>query len=77
MIPVTDISDVQFGFRENRGTNFACTFLNDIASYCKLRNTPLFVAALDAEKCFDSIYHISLFCMLINVLPASIVQLVL
>ena len=70
MIPVTDISDVQFGFRENRGTNFACTFLNDIASYCKQRNTP-FVVALDAEKCFDSICHISLFFKLINVLLAS------
>ena len=43
--------------------------LNDVTSYCKSRNSPLFLATLDAEKCFDSIYHVSLFLKLIDVLP--------
>ena len=49
---------------------FACNFRNDIASYCKSRNSTLFLATLDAKKCFDSICHVSLFLKLIDVLPA-------
>ena len=69
IIPSAEISDNQFGFRENRGTAFACNLLNDLTSYCKSRNSPLFLATLDAEKCFDSICHVSLFLKLIDVLP--------
>ena len=69
IIPCSDISDNQFGFRNNRGTAFACNLLNDVASYCKSRNSTLFLATLDAEKCFDSICHVSLFLKLIDVLP--------
>ena len=69
ILPDTDLSDTQFGFHENRGTAFACNLLNDITSYFKSQNSPVFVAALDAEKCFDSICHVSLFLKLIHVLP--------
>ena len=69
IIPSAEISDNQFGFRESRGTAFACNLLNDVTSYCKSRNSPLFLATLDAEKCFDSICHVSLFLKLIYVLP--------
>ena len=69
IIPSAEISDNQFGFRENRGTAFACNLLNDVTSYCKSRNSSLFLATLDAEKCFDSICHVSLFLKLIDVLP--------
>ena len=69
IIPSAEISDNQFGFRESRGTAFACNLLNDVTSYCKSRNSPLFLATLDAEKCFDSICHVSLFLKLIDVLP--------
>ena len=69
ILPDTDLSDIQFGFRENRGTAFACNLLNDITSYSKSQNSPVFVAALDAEKCVDSICHVSLFLKLIHVLP--------
>ena len=65
----TDLFDTQFGFRENRDTAFACNLLNDITSYFKSQNSLVFVAALDAENCFDSICHVSLFLKLIHVLP--------
>ena len=58
ILPDTDLFDTQFGFRENRGT-----------FYFKSQNSPVFVAALDAETCFDSICHVSLFLKLIHVLP--------
>ena len=69
ILPDTDLFDTQFGFRENRRTALAYNLLNDITSYLKSQNSPLFVAALDAEKCFDSICHVSLFLNLIHVLP--------
>ena len=69
VLPDTDLFDTQFGFRGNRGTAFACNLLNDITSYFKSQNSPVFVAALDAEKCFDSICQVSLFPKLIHVLP--------
>ena len=33
ILPDTDLFDIQFGFREDRGTPFACHLLNDITSY--------------------------------------------
>ena len=42
IIPSAEISDNQFGFRESRGTAFACNLLNDVRSYCKSRNSSLF-----------------------------------
>ena len=69
ILPDTDLFDTQFGFRENRGTAFACNLLNYITSYFKSQNSPVFVAALDAEYCFDSTCHVSLFLKLIHVLP--------
>ena len=69
ILPDTDLFDTQFGFRENRGTAFACNLLNDITSYFKSQNSHVFVAALAVEKCFDSICHVSLFLKLIHVLP--------
>ena len=68
-IPSAEISDNQFGFRESIGTAFAFNRLNDVTSDCKSRNSSLFLATLDAEKCFDSICHVSIFLKLIDVLP--------
>ena len=67
ILPDTDLFDTQFGFRENRRTAFTCNLLNGITSYFKSQNSPVFVAALDAEKCFDSICHVSLCLKLIPV----------
>ena len=69
ILPHSDLFETQFGFRENRGITFACNLLNDITSYFKYQNSPVFVAALDADKCFDYICHVSLFLKLYYVLP--------
>ena len=37
--------------------------------YCQHTNTNMFVCSLDAEKCFDSIWHDGLFYKLHHVLP--------
>ena len=40
ILPDTYLFDTQLGFRENRGTAFACNLLNDITSYFKSQNSP-------------------------------------
>ena len=55
MFPADTCSDNQFGFREKRGTAFGATPLNDVASYFRNNESPLYMCSLDAEKCFDSI----------------------
>ena len=71
LIPQADISENQFGFREGRGTSFGCRFMSDIISYYKHQGSPIYICSLDAEKCFDSICHTSLFYKLIDVIPSS------
>ena len=43
--------------------------LNDLMCYCKGNDTNIFLCSLDAEKCFDTIWHSGLFYKLSNVLP--------
>ncbi len=69
LVPEVNISESQYGFRKGRGTGMANALLNDVISYCKFKDSPLFLASLDAEKCFDSVCHVSLFVKLIDVLP--------
>jgi retron-type reverse transcriptase len=64
-----NLPDFQFGFRKGRGTDFCSTTLNDVMAYAALQNTPLFISALDAEKCFDRIWHSGLLHKLIDILP--------
>jgi hypothetical protein len=71
MVPPDNVSDVQFGFRAKRGTSFGCRLLNDIAYYQTHKGSPLYVCSLDAEKCFDRIWHSGLFFKLWGVLPVS------
>ncbi len=61
MMPTDHACDTQFGFRSNRSTVAACSVLNDISRYYNNRGSPVFVAALDAQKCFDCIWHAGLF----------------
>ena len=61
----------QFGFRKGRGTAMACNCLNDLSLYCKSKGSLLYICSLDAEKCFDTIWHDGLFYKLLDVLPRS------
>ena len=60
ILPDTNLFDTQFGFRENRGTAFACNLLNYITSYFTSLNSHVFVAALDAE--FFLILYVTCHC---------------
>jgi hypothetical protein len=64
-----NLPDSQFGFRKGRGTDFCSTTLNDVMAYAASQNTPLFISALDAEKCFDRIRHSGLLYKFICILP--------
>lgn len=68
IMPSPDLSPSQFGFRAGRGTSSACRLLNDIMCYFNYDKTNIYVCSLDAEKCFDSIWHDGLFYKLRDVL---------
>ena len=57
IIPDDNASETQFGFRSKRGTAFGCRLLNDIVHYQNSKGSPVYVCSLDAEKCFDRIWH--------------------
>jgi hypothetical protein len=67
-----EINKSQFGFRKNRGCDQASALLNDTISYCLHNNSSVFLCSLDAQKCFDKIWHDGLFYKLIDVLPVHI-----
>ena len=50
-------SDLQFGFLRNRGTREASLLVQETAQDHMSRRSPLFVANLDARKCFDRLWH--------------------
>ena len=57
LLPDVCIHGTQFGFREKRGTAFVTAFVTDITAYFNDRSSPVYISSLDAEKCFDSIWH--------------------
>ncbi len=59
----------QFGFRSGYGVYNGLNLLNDIMCHSKYTGSNMFLCSLDAEKCFDSIWHDGLFYKLYNVLP--------
>jgi exonuclease III len=65
------ISDNQFGFQEGKSTTMACSLINDILAYCVHHKSPVYVATLDAEKCFDKIWHDGLHFKLMKHLPLN------
>ena len=68
---VLGLSNSQYGFRECRGTEFCSAMLNDISLFCKEQRTPLYICSLDAEKCFDKIWHPGLFYKLLDKLSTD------
>jgi hypothetical protein len=69
MMPPEYACDSQYGFRGKRSTVAACTILNDVAHCYKAAGSPVFVCSLDAQKCFDNIWHSGLFYKLIEHFP--------
>ena len=69
MLPPDNVSPSQYGFRKHRGTAFACSLFNDVQSYFRFKKSPLFSCSLDAEKCFDSLWHSALFFKLMHKIP--------
>ena len=51
----------QFGFRKVRGTTTADSLAHNIVKYMNNIDTPDYICSLEAEKCFDSIWHDGLF----------------
>ena len=70
-MPEDNVGECQFGFRAGRGTSFGCAFLNDIIHYFNGQGSPLYICSLDAEKCFDRIWHAGLMFKLWDVLPLN------
>ena len=62
-------SCTQFGFKNGLGIDHAISFLNDSARYFNSRESPVYVCSLDAEKCFDRVWHDGLFFKLLPRLP--------
>ena len=69
MIPEDKVHDNQFGFRKGRNTSLCGAMLNDILAYFVNGQSPVFICSLDAEKCFDLIWHNGLFYKLWDSIP--------
>ena len=72
VIPKFDVHNTQFGFQSGKGTPFVTCFVNDSISYFNQHGSPVYMCSLDAEKCFDSIWHKGLLYKLINVMSDSL-----
>lgn len=53
--------DTQYGFRPGRGTGFVTCLINDMTASFNAAGSPVYLCTLDAEKCFDTIWHNGLF----------------
>jgi exonuclease III len=62
-------ADTQFGFRQGRCTAQAVSIIHDTVKIMNHADSPVFLATLDAEKCFDRIWHDGLFYKLIGLVP--------
>ena len=71
MMPDDHAHSNQFGFRRGRSTAFPCSFLFDITLDHTRQGSPLFICSLDAEKCFDTIWHDALFFKLYSQIPIA------
>jgi len=60
-----------FKWAKNRGVAMPSTIINDVIQHCKMEKTPLFICSLDAEKCFDRIWHAGLFYKLMDKIPVQ------
>ena len=68
-MPTASLNSNQFGFRKGCGTSFGIGLLNGVLSHYKYSKTPMFMCGLDAERCFDSLWHDGPFFKLKKFLP--------
>ena len=71
ILPQDTAHSKQFRYREGRGISMVCTFINDLLQYYSVKGSNVFFCSLDAEKCFDSIWHEGVFYKLLDILPKS------
>ena len=69
LIPEDTAAETQFGFRKGRGTSTAVSLAHDVVKYMNNHGSSVYVCSLDAQKCFDSIWHDGLFHKLIGKIP--------
>ena len=55
----------QFGFRPGYCTSYGSALINDLMHYADYTESNMYLCSLDAEKCFDSIWHDGLFYKLL------------
>lgn len=72
LVPDDHIHSCQFGFRQNRGTAMATSYMYDTFKYFSSKGSSVFVCSLDAEKCFDTIWHHGLFYKLLEMIPKDL-----
>ena len=68
-MPDDTADETQFGFRKGRGTTTAVSLAHDVVKYMNNKDTPVYICSLDAQKCFDSIWHDGLFHKLTGKIP--------
>ena len=57
MLPDCDISESQYGYQKGKGADFCSAMINDLLKIFNSSGSPVYMCSLDAEKCFDSIWH--------------------
>ena len=57
LIPDSAIRKTQFGFRASQRTFLGRALLNDVIAYFEEQSSLVYICTLDAEKCFDSVWH--------------------
>ena len=57
MLPDCEISESQYGYRKGKGADFCSAMINDLLKIFNSSGSPVYMCSLDAEKCFDSIWH--------------------
>ena len=71
LVPQDNVGDTQFGYRKTRSTEFGCVYLNDIISVFNESGSSVFVCGLNANKCFNSVWHDGLFYKLWSRISAN------
>lgn len=72
LVPDVNLCETQYGFRKGRGCDLAACLLHDTMETLPSKYSPICVTALDAERCFDAIWHSGLFFKLRGKIPRRV-----